>query len=141
MVQEKFERLHVALPTSAGIPFTTRIELPPRQSGHRISNRISNKPETMKLNEEQLQMIINAHLALGVATDNAVKAGCLDVNGPLFDAVWRGFEKVVSLLDEGAWVSWFVYDNDMGKRGLTVTINEKKMKVKTVKTLLKIINS
>lgn len=47
MVQEKFERLHVALPTSAGIPFTTRMELPPRQSGHRISNRISNKPETM----------------------------------------------------------------------------------------------
>lgn len=37
----------MALPTSAGIPFTTRMELPPRQSGHRISNRISNKPETM----------------------------------------------------------------------------------------------
>lgn len=39
VVQEKFERLHVAIPTSAGIPPTTRMKLPPRQSGHRISNR------------------------------------------------------------------------------------------------------
>ena len=95
----------------------------------------------MKLNEKQLKTIIDAHLALGIATDNAVKAGCLDINGPLFDACWRGFENVVSVVDEGDWISWFVYDNDMGKNGLSVTINEKKMKVKTVKALLKIINS
>jgi len=95
----------------------------------------------MKLNEEQLKIIIDAHLALEIATDNAIKAGCLDVNGPLFDAVWRGFENVTSVVDDGAWVSWFVYDNDMGKKGLSVTINEKKMKVKTVKALLKIMNS
>jgi hypothetical protein len=48
---------------------------------------------------------------------------------------------VVSVVDDGAWISWFVYDNDMGKKGLSVTINEKKMKVKTVKALLKIMNS
>jgi len=117
------------------------MKLPPRQSGHRISNRIFNEPETMKLNEKQLKIIIDAHLALEIATDNAIKAGCLDVNGPLFDAVWRGFENVTSVVDDGAWVSWFVYDNDMGKRGLTVIINEKKIKVKTVKALLKIMNS
>jgi hypothetical protein len=95
----------------------------------------------MKLNEEQLKIIIDAHLALEIATDNAIKAGCLDVNGPLFAACWRGFENVVSVVDEGAWISWFVYDNDMGKKGFSVTIDGKKMKVKTVKALLKIINS
>jgi len=95
----------------------------------------------MKLNEKQLKMIIDSHVALGIATDNAVKAGCLDVNGPLFDAVWRGFERVVSVVDDGEWISWFVYDNELGKKGLSVIINEKKMKVNTVKALLKIINS
>jgi len=95
----------------------------------------------MKLNEKQLKMIIDAHVALGIATDKAFDAGCLDINGPLFDAVWRGFERVVSVVDDGAWISWFVYDNDMGKKGLTVIIDSKKIKVKTVKTLLKIMNS
>jgi len=95
----------------------------------------------MKLNEKQLKMIIDSHVALGIATDNAVKAGCLDVNGPLFDAVWRGFERVVSVVDDDEWISWFVYDNELGKKGLSVIINEKKMKVNTVKALLKIINS
>ena len=95
----------------------------------------------MKLNEKQLKTIIDAHVALEIATDNAVKAGCLDVNGPLFDAVWRGFESVVSVVDDYAWISWFVYDNDMGKKGLSVTIDGKKMKVNTVKALLKIMNS
>ena len=95
----------------------------------------------MKLNEKQLKTIIDAHVALGIATDNAVKAGCLDVNGPLFDAVWRGFESVVSVVDDYAWISWFVYDNDMGKKGLSVTIDGKNMKVNTVKALLNIMNS
>jgi hypothetical protein len=95
----------------------------------------------MKLNEEQLNTIIASYERLDIATKNAEKAGCLDMNGPLFDAIWRGFENVVSVVDEDAWISWFIYDNDMGKKGLSVTINEKKMKVKTVKALLKIMNS
>ena len=36
---------------------------------------------------------------------------------------------------------WYGCDNDMGKKGLSVIIDGKKMKVKTVKALLKIINS
>jgi hypothetical protein len=63
------------------------------------------------------------------------------MNGPLFDAIWRGFENVLSVVDDGAWISWFIYDNDMGKKGLSVVIDSKKIKVKTVKALLKIINS
>jgi hypothetical protein len=95
----------------------------------------------MKLNEEQLNTIIASYERLDIATKNAERAGCLDMNGPLFDAIWRGFENVVSVVDEDTWISWFIYDNDMGKKGLSVTINEKKMKVKTVKALLKIMNS
>jgi hypothetical protein len=95
----------------------------------------------MKLNEKQLSIIIASYERLDIATKNAEKAGCLDMNGPLFEAIWRGFENVVSVVDEDAWISWFIYDNDVGKKGLSVIINEKKMKVNTVKALLKIINS
>jgi hypothetical protein len=95
----------------------------------------------MKLNEKQLNTIIASYERLDIATKNAEKAGCLDMTGPLFDAIWRGFENVLSVVDDGAWISWFIYDNDMGKKGLSVVIDSKKIKVKTVKALLKIINS
>jgi len=95
----------------------------------------------MKLNEEQLKTIIDAHEKLGIATDQAIEAGCLDPNGPLFDAIWRGISSVIDVVDNDSWISWYVYDNLMGKKGLTVTIDSKKIKVKTVKALLKIMNS
>jgi hypothetical protein len=92
----------------------------------------------MKLNEEQLNIIIASHQRLDIATENAEKAGCLDSNGPLFEAIWSGFENVISIVDQDSWISWFVYDNDVGKKGLTVVIDSKKIKVKTVKALLRV---
>lgn len=95
----------------------------------------------MKLNEKQLKTILTSYEELDLATKHAERAGCLDVNGPLFDAIWSGFERMLSVVDKDSWISWYIYDNDMGKKEHSVTINSKKFKVKTVKTLLRIINS
>lgn len=95
----------------------------------------------MKLTEGQLETIIDSYVELNQATEAAIKAGCLDVNGPLHEAIWRGFENVLAIVDQYSWISWYIHENDMGKKGLSVTIDSKKFKVKTMKTLLRIINS
>ena len=95
----------------------------------------------MKLTEKQLQAIIDTYEKLDLTTKNAERAGCLDANGPLFEAIWTGFENMLAIMDEDSWISWYIYDNEMGKKDLSVTINSKKFKVKTVKTLLRVINS
>ena len=78
---------------------------------------------------------------MSLACDRAIEAGCLDLNGNLFDAIWRGFENVLAVVDQGSWIHWYINDNDMGEKGLLVTVGRRKYKVKTIKTLLKIMNS
>jgi hypothetical protein len=94
----------------------------------------------MKLNEEQLESIIDSYVKLNQATEAAIKAGCLDVNGPLFEAIWHVFENVLAIVDQHSCILWYIHENDMGKKELSVTIDSKNFKVKTTKTLLGIIN-
>ena len=95
----------------------------------------------MKLNETQIKTIIDAYKSLDLATKKAVEAGCLNPEGPLFCAIWTGFENMLAIMDEDSWISWYIYDNDMGKNDFSVTINSRKFKVKNIKTLLRIINA
>lgn len=95
----------------------------------------------MKLTEEQLNDIIAAYENLDMACTNALRAGCLDQEGPLYDKMWRGFEDLLSIIDPHNWISWYIHENDMGKSELTAEIGSKLVKVKNPKILLEIINS
>ena len=95
----------------------------------------------MKLTEEQLEDIIIAYENLEVACTNALRAGCLDIDGPLYDRIWRGFEDILSIIDPHDWISWYIHDNEMGKRGLTAEIFSKKYEVKNIKDLLEVMNA
>ena len=95
----------------------------------------------MKLTEEQLETIIIAYENLYMACTNALRAGCLDIDGPLYDRMWRGFEAILSIIDQHDWISWYIHDNEMGKKGLTAEIGCKKYKVKNLKTLLEVMNA
>ena len=95
----------------------------------------------MKLTEEQLEDIIIAYENLEMACTNALRAGCLDIDGPLYDRIWRGFEEILSIMDPHDWISWYIHDNEMGKRGLTAEIFSKKYEVKNIKNLLEVMNA
>lgn len=95
----------------------------------------------MKLTEEQLETIVTAYENLNMACTNALRAGCLDIDGPLYDRIWRGFDDILSIIDPHDWISWYIHDNEMGKRGLTAEIFSKKYEVKNLKTLLEVINA
>lgn len=95
----------------------------------------------MKLNEEQLKDIIVAYENLDAACTNALRAGCLDMDGPLYDAMWRGFDDIVSVIDPHGWITWYIHDNDMGAKGLEAEIFSKKYEVRDLKTLLEVMNA
>ncbi len=95
----------------------------------------------MKLNEEQLETIIIAYENLDTACTNALRAGCLDIDGPLYDRMWRGFDDILSIIDPHGWVTWYIHDNEMGKRGLTAEIFSKKYEVRNLKDLLGVMNA
>jgi len=95
----------------------------------------------MKLTEEQLKDIIVAYENLDMACTNALRAGCLDIDGPLYDRIWRGFDDVLSIIDPHGWITWYINDNEMGAGGLVAEVFSKKYEVKDLKTLLEVINS
>ena len=95
----------------------------------------------MKLTEEQLKDIIVAYENLDMACTNALRAGCLDIDGPLYDRIWRGFDDIVSIIDPHGWITWYINDNEMGKRGLIAEVFSKKYKVRDLKTLLEVMNA
>ena len=95
----------------------------------------------MKLTEEQLKDIIVAYENLDMACTNALRAGCLDIDGPLYDRIWRGFDDIVSIIDPHGWITWYINDNEMGKRGLIAEIFSKKYEVRDLKTLLEVMNA
>lgn len=95
----------------------------------------------MKLTEEQLNTILEHYSKMNHACMDAMVVGCLDPDGPLYDAFWMGFEDMLSIIDPHDWISWYIYDNDMGKGELTAEIGSKLIKVKNPKILLEVINS
>ena len=95
----------------------------------------------MKLTEEQLKIIFAAYEKLDLASSKAIEAGCLDPNGPFYDAIWRGFDDMMQVVDPHTWISWYIYDNEMGKKGLMAELGSKMVKVKNLKTLLEVINA
>lgn len=68
------------------------------------------------------QSIVNGIVAdykrLDRACDAAMKAGAMDANGPLYEAIWRSFQGMLERIDEDGWITWFIYENDCGKKAM-----------------------
>ena len=60
--------------------------------------------------------IVADYKRLDHACDAAMKAGAMDANGPLYEAIWRSFQGMLERIDEDGWITWFIYDNDCGKK-------------------------
>lgn len=94
----------------------------------------------MKLTIEQLNKILDSYIALQKAIEPALQAGCIDPNGPLYNTIWKSFEDVICILDPEGWIMWYIYDNDMGERGMKVEIGDKEFCIENRRDLLEVIN-
>jgi len=67
--------------------------------------------------------------------DAAIEVGMLDIEGPMFEAMWKSFEEMLDLVDHDGWINWHIYENGCGKKGMGTSEG----KVKTARDLAKII--
>jgi hypothetical protein len=94
-----------------------------------------------QLTIEELNKILDSYIALKRVIDSAVEVGCLDPDGPIYNTVWKAFEDTVDIIDPYSWIMWYIYDNDMGERGMQVKIGDEEISVENRRDLLKVMNS
>jgi hypothetical protein len=82
--------------------------------------------------ENVVDKIVADYNCLNRACDAALKAGAMDSNGPLHEAIWRGFEGILKHLDTHGWINWYIYENGQGSKERKASSSTKK-KVKPVK--------
>lgn len=63
---------------------------------------------------------------------------------PLFKVAYDVFERYlesvsVILGDDAGWLSWYIWDNECGRRGLEASLNGKMVKITTPRLLLRVI--
>lgn len=94
----------------------------------------------MKLTIEQLNRILDSHIALHKVMELAISVGCMDPNGSLYNTLWKGFEDMIDIVDPKGWIQWYIYDNEMGDGGLKVIIDGTDYPIENRRDLLNIIN-
>jgi hypothetical protein len=92
-----------------------------------------NKKQRILYWEAVIKAIITDHKALDKACTNAMKAGALEVDGPLSTAIYKTFDGLLKHLDQCGWINWFIYDNDYGKAARAAKVGER-MKLKPIRT-------
>lgn len=91
--------------------------------------------------EKTLEAIIKAYKDLDAACEVAIEAGCMVVDGPLFQAIWRAFDTMLRQADPDGWIAWFIWDNSCGEKGCAAraVAGKRLRKVKTCADLAQVI--
>lgn len=77
-----------------------------------------NRIERIDLWQSIVDGIVTDYRRLDNACDAALKAGAMDGNGPLYDAIWRSFQGMLDRIDDDGWINWFIYENECGKKAM-----------------------
>lgn len=72
--------------------------------------------------ENRIKVVSAAYKKLNSVMDAAIDAGSMDIDGPLFNGIYNGFEELISLVDESEFIDWFIRENDFGERKGSVFI-------------------
>lgn len=96
--------------------------------------------------EKEIQKAIDKYHELDKFWRGFSDATGIDYDSPLGDVIWKTFDLYSDTLqkligDEDEDLDWFIFDNNCGQNKLKKTINGKKKKIKTIKDLMKLIES
>lgn len=99
--------------------------------------------EDLEIAINNLQKFLEEQEKLGAVLEiiSPTSTGVVEFGGYFIDAYINILEK--SFGDNFNWVSWFVFENDFGRKGMEAkgSADKKLTKIKTVKQLYKIMNS
>jgi len=103
----------------------------------------SNNPEAKRIKhwKEIVDKIVSVYNKFDSACSASINAGSMDVNGPLYDSIWRGFAVMLNMVDCQGWIHWYIYENECGKKKFTAaSVKDKKLKkITTSKELAELI--
>lgn len=95
----------------------------------------------MKFTREQLQektrlieAVVGEYQHLSAACRAAEKAGCLDPNGPLFEAIWTTWDRMLDRIDTDGWLLWYIYENDCGAKGFEASADHHRWKPRPIRS-------
>ena len=88
---------------------------------------------------DKITRIVADYKRLAAASEAAEKAGCLEIEGNLNNAIWRSHSELLSQCDFAGWVSWYLYDNDCGTKKLSAKHNGKAHRITTPAQLANLI--
>ncbi len=57
---------------------------------------------------EKIDKIEARYKDLDGSLDKMAEAGCLDIDGPLFDAIWKSFGTMLEMIDPSGWIDWWL---------------------------------
>ena len=101
---------------------------------------------TSEQKEQLIKELCERHDVLEAEFDKVAAVMGDVANMPLHEEVWHTFSRyteAVELLVGDAkpysWLSWFIYDNDCGRRGLEAGYNKGMKPIRTVEQLVRLI--
>lgn len=94
----------------------------------------------MKVKKTDIARLIEHHKKLSDVIHTAEKAGVMDIDGVLFDAIWVAWQSAVDIFDPHGWISWYIYDNEYGNRGMTGGYTDTAGPVRSIDDLVKLMN-
>jgi len=82
--------------------------------------------------------------AIGKMMDGIKTSIGLDIDGPLFDTVWKLFDSYTRTLavevgDFGQWLEWYHSENELGSRGMEAGYDGQTIPIKTLADLYELI--
>ena len=90
----------------------------------------------MKLTLKQLTKLIGEYKALDEACQAARKAGCLEIEGRLQNAIWSSIETAISFFDPEGWIMWYILENNYGAKGYDAGYKNNMKPIKNPEDLL-----
>lgn len=69
---------------------------------------------TQRSRLDKAKATIALYHSLCAACEKAEEAGCLDIDGQLYEAIWHSFEGMVEMLDIPG-LSWWIWENGCGE--------------------------
>lgn len=99
------------------------------------------KKTQIKELEKKITNIVESYQNLSAACQAVIDVGAMDIDGKLYDAIWKNFDLLLKLTDNEDWISWHLFDNSCGADGKKAKATEKSKlrKVETPHDLAKII--
>jgi hypothetical protein len=70
----------------------------------------------VQMKKQWIDGILEKYHRLNEACDDVIDVGAMDIEGPLYKAIWGAWEHLLEQCDHDDWIAWYIHDNDCGER-------------------------